>query len=456
MDKDIKFLKEEIKKLNNQINNLNKVQKKNENTLDSHYTLLNTLYLNFNLKPKGVLKGTQDLCLSLLDFISNVCMKYDLEWWLDYGNLLGAVRDKDYVPWDDDIDIGMTRKDCLKFLEVIDDEIKYYHLDDILFVVPQKIIKENSIIAFTQISIKKDGGLYAGLDVFPIDFIRSYPENVEKEFFNAKCEYHINLLNGMDKKDVINKYYDDYNLSYEYQDFFIPCIETYWGNTRKFTVFDSEKLFPLKKIEFHGKIYPCPNNPHYITSKNYGKDYKNIPRNVKLHRRVSDLKQKKNVNMNFKNFLKRFEEVNDEFSSKILHSKNVVYFSKNQDRYLNINQEIPKNHVIKFNFNRQSSKNCRGYIQIGTDWNNSIFIGQIGAGNTFGIWLRKNGITDYHNTPIPSNSFLGIEYTYKDNTHTLKVDDEIVLQITSKNYEYNNLLNIIVDNNSKITDLVIY
>lgn len=455
MDEDIKFLKEEVKKLNKEVDKLKRIQKNNKRAIDTYHTLFNTLYLDFDLKPKGALKYTQDLCQSLLDFISYVCMKHEIKWWLDFGNLLGAARHSDFVPWDDDMDIGMTRRDSFKFLEVIDEEIKSYGLDDIIFVVPQRLSREDTVIAFTQISVKIGKELYAGLDIFPIDFVVQSPKDVIKEFYNAKCEYHINLINGMDKKEVVNKLYEDYNLTYEYQKYFLPCIESFWGNSRKFKLLQSDKLFPLRKIEFKGKLYPCPNDCKYYLSNTYGENYRNIPRTVVLHKRLIPLKQNKRADLNFQKLFKRFDDANERFLSEIISMKNITYYMENVEKTLHINQKISIEHTISFTLNRFGSSDCRCYVQIGEDWDNSIFIGQIGAGNSFGIWFRKDGITDYHNFPIPSNVYLNIEYSYKDGIHTLRVDDEIIDVFKSSDYDYDELLNIVVDKNAQMRNLMI-
>ena len=59
----------------------------------------------------------------------NICKKYDLKWWLSFGNLIGAVRHEGNVPWDDDVDICMMREDYDKFFEVIRNEVKLNKLN---------------------------------------------------------------------------------------------------------------------------------------------------------------------------------------------------------------------------------------------------------------------------------------------------------------------------------------
>ena len=86
---------------------------------------------NLKLKPsdmtaKGTLKDIQLLYLELLRFIDNVCEKYDLDYCLTYGTLLGAIRHKGFIPWDDDCDILMIRKDYDKLIEVLPKEISKY------------------------------------------------------------------------------------------------------------------------------------------------------------------------------------------------------------------------------------------------------------------------------------------------------------------------------------------
>jgi len=66
--------------------------------------------------------------LDLLEQVDRICKKYDIPYYAIGGTLLGAVRHKGFIPWDDDLDIAMMRKDYNQFLEVAKEEFngKYF------------------------------------------------------------------------------------------------------------------------------------------------------------------------------------------------------------------------------------------------------------------------------------------------------------------------------------------
>src|SRR5574344_86398 len=63
------------------------------------------------------LRKLQLKMLDILIAIDKVCREHDLCYYLDSGTILGAVRHKGFIPWDDDIDIAMPRSDYNKLIE---------------------------------------------------------------------------------------------------------------------------------------------------------------------------------------------------------------------------------------------------------------------------------------------------------------------------------------------------
>ena len=63
-------------------------------------------------------KTAQKVMMSALQWFHDTCEKHELDYWLDFGTLLGAVRHGGFIPWDDDLDVSMPRSDFERFLQV--------------------------------------------------------------------------------------------------------------------------------------------------------------------------------------------------------------------------------------------------------------------------------------------------------------------------------------------------
>lgn len=62
--------------------------------------------------------AAQKVMLEILQEIHKICVENNLTYWLEAGTLLGAVRHKGFIPWDDDSDVSMPRADYEKFLKI--------------------------------------------------------------------------------------------------------------------------------------------------------------------------------------------------------------------------------------------------------------------------------------------------------------------------------------------------
>ena len=74
-----------------------------------------------NRKPM-TLDEQKKVMLNILVEFAKFCDEHNLMYYLDAGTLIGAVRHKGFIPWDDDIDVNMPQKDYDKFIEEYDEE----------------------------------------------------------------------------------------------------------------------------------------------------------------------------------------------------------------------------------------------------------------------------------------------------------------------------------------------
>lgn len=125
--------------------------------------------------------------LDMLYKFMNICNKHNLKWWVDGGTLLGAVRHKGFIPWDDDIDVFMLREDYDKFIDIAKTEITgNYFLqtdwtDDTWFCHAKMRRTDTTAILDKDLSAKFNFNQGIFIDIFPFDNV---PDNeIEYNFF---------------------------------------------------------------------------------------------------------------------------------------------------------------------------------------------------------------------------------------------------------------------------------
>lgn len=304
-------LNEKIMKLTKQFNDFEKSTNK---ILDSYNLYFDNFFKYYETKPKKLVKNSHDLNLELLDFIDNVCKKYDLQWWLFAGTLLGALRHEGFIPWDDDLDISMIRTDYEKFLEIIQNEINLNNMQDFIKVTTSVTTNSGAFLPFMKIEYRVEGKLYGFIDIFPSDYITEVIDDMKNVYKKERDVAIKNLRKGIDRKEVLEKSFKKLNVSKTKTNFIIPGIE---NSLRSYTVYDYNTVFPLKLMQFEDRQYPCPNDSVKYTVLVYGKNYMRIPKIMFNHGFYDFLLKHENVYQTFEKHIKLLNKINTNLNKKI-------------------------------------------------------------------------------------------------------------------------------------------
>lgn len=119
------------------------------------------------------LREIQLVGLDIMKDIHAFCVKNNIKYTLAYGSLIGAIRHKGFIPWDDDIDIWMPRPDYERFCKTYQSKVGFkllspYSSDNYFYFA--KVYDDQR----TQVEMQwlhKDGDIGVWIDVFPIDGI---------------------------------------------------------------------------------------------------------------------------------------------------------------------------------------------------------------------------------------------------------------------------------------------
>ena len=109
--------------------------------------------------------------LDILKFVDEYCKKNNLKYYLAYGTLLGAVRHKGYIPWDDDIDLLMFREDYEKFVTSFKDERYKVFATEVNAKYPYPFAKVGDTTTYFEEEIKDVMDTGVNIDIFPLDYL---------------------------------------------------------------------------------------------------------------------------------------------------------------------------------------------------------------------------------------------------------------------------------------------
>ncbi len=150
-----------------------------------------TLLEDFNLYRSELdlswetLNKIQEINYDMLEEFDQICRKYSIEYSLNYGSLIGTLRHKGFIPWDNDVDTIMTRENCDRLKEHMDE----FNSDKYFWLEPYELGKKKYFDCISRLGYK-DAYVRQGDDY---------------------CAYYENLYNGIHlDMFLVDKTYDDW------------------------------------------------------------------------------------------------------------------------------------------------------------------------------------------------------------------------------------------------------
>lgn len=236
--------------------------------------------------------------LEIANEVKRICDKNNIKYFLIAGTLLGAVRHRGFIPWDDDLDIGMLRNDYIRFLEIAVKDLKNkYYLEtwEVAsgYGLPFAKIRRNGTIYIERNS--KDVDCHSGIfiDIFPFDnvpnnevqrLIHEYRMKFYQYLILELCMYNISFdfkgikgliytllkksVKGLSIKEIKEKYEmvsKKYNNKQTEHVVAVGGSYGYKKETIKFTW-----ISQIDELEFEGHLFKVPKGYEKYLAYFYG------------------------------------------------------------------------------------------------------------------------------------------------------------------------------------------
>ena len=231
--------------------------------------------------------------IGILDSVHHFCEAHGLRYFLSSGTLIGAVRHKGYIPWDDDIDIYMLRRDYEQFLKTYRDEGGVYKAidpqqDSHYYYTFAKVIDQRTLMVEDETEGYEIGVF---MDIFPVDYVTDDLQERERIFKEKKLLYKIRRCKISNSNPLQSK------LAYFVYKHWPLSIKQIERSIRKLIVLDEptrtvcnmteagpkiKGCFPAEDIassvdiEFEGKLYKTMVGYKDYLERTYG-DYMTLP-----------------------------------------------------------------------------------------------------------------------------------------------------------------------------------
>lgn len=241
--------------------------------------------LKARFNPEGSLKRRQQLIMrDMVIELDRICKKYDIPYFLSGGTLLGAMRHDGFIPWDDDLDVGLVRKDYLRLLKVLPSELPDHialqtnDTDKNFFFFYAKLRDKNSFLDEGEFDgAFRERGIF--IDIFPYDRVLPWTQRLrlqslayniyragngnESSLRKIRALTWVNrhvcfpILRFISRLSGVKNLMNDYGIPFH-------------------VVHDITNIFPLTTHVFEGVELSVPGNSDGMLREQYG-DYMKLP-----------------------------------------------------------------------------------------------------------------------------------------------------------------------------------
>ncbi len=266
--------------------------------------------------PK-VLKKLQKVELGILKDFHEFCISHDIEYFICGGTMLGAVRHGGFIPWDDDLDVGMTRPHYERFLKLAGEAEKEgdyallnYHTQPAFPVMITKWYKKGTLFCDEDaVTCGYESGI--AVDIFCFDQVAdeekalrrqamqtwifgkllilcqiSHP-TIYAEGYKAKLAGAVATMANRILKILhlpASLFYDLADAgARKYEGRATERVAFLYDPTPYTSMIPVDSIYPTREISFEGITVKCPAKPEVYLRKRYGASYRELPPVEKRH-----------------------------------------------------------------------------------------------------------------------------------------------------------------------------
>ena len=236
---------------------------------------------------KIMVRDLQIQVLSIMDEIHRVCVKNNIKYALIAGSALGIVNYKGFIPWDDDIDICVERKDWKKFIEALQKDLKpnfYFQCFDTdkrfntISGPSMKIRKKNTYIKEANYLLKnrcKSGnGIFVDVIIYDNMSENKFIDELNRTLIKLTIPFivlldnlHVNPIQLKKFTEWVSRRYSNKNKNSKLVS---QTISYAWVKFLHEPVFLREDIYPFKLYEFEGRKFYSFNNIEKVLKEWYG------------------------------------------------------------------------------------------------------------------------------------------------------------------------------------------